>query len=85
LTGELILQNSTAAAKTAFSLVLVLGRKSSPSWSVLQLEENEVGKPKECRLCDSGLFTKGSPLPSSALEDTVPSVTGPAVAGCWGS
>ena len=85
MTGELILQNSIAVAKTAFSLVLVLGRKSSPSWSVLQLEENEEGKLKECGLRGNGPFTEGFPLPSSALEDTLPSMTGPAVAGCGGS
>lgn len=85
MTGELIPQNNIAVAKTAFSLVLVLGSKFSPSWSALQLEENEEGKSKECGLCGNGLFTEGFPLPSSALEDTLPSVTGPAVAGCWGS
>lgn len=84
MTREPILQNTIAAAKTAFSSVLVLGSKSSPSWIVLQLEENEDGKPKDCGLGGNGLFMAGFPLPSSALEDTLPSMTGPAVAGCWG-
>ncbi|XP_055562548.1 collagen alpha-1(I) chain-like [Falco cherrug] len=47
--------------------VLMLGSKSSPSWSVLQLEENEEGKPKETILLgvchSSGVSQDFHPVP----------------------